>query len=120
MKAPHEPVVAYANAFFFTNPAATLKDQLKRAAAARPSMVVALDSLFWFCYGEGLSEAARLERFETGLRMLEAIPVPLHRRRHPRRNWRRGRDSFEGGDARTHSSRSATNVSRSGRERGRT
>ena len=74
---PHEPVVTHADAFFFTKPVEILEGQLKAAQEARPSVVVALDSLFWFCYGNLPSEEARLERFETGLRLLEKITVPV-------------------------------------------
>lgn len=74
---PHDPVVTHANAFFFTKPAEILQEQLKAAANAQPSLVVALDSLFWFCYGELGSEQERLDRFEAGLRLLETLTVPV-------------------------------------------
>lgn len=77
LNVPHEPVVTHANAFFFTKPVEILEGQLKSAQEARPTVVVALDSLFWFCYGNLPSEQARLERFETGLRLLEKITVPV-------------------------------------------
>jgi hypothetical protein len=35
--------------------------------------VIALDALFWFCYGEGLTEAQRIARFEEGINLLAPI-----------------------------------------------
>ena len=40
-------------------------------------LVVGVDFLFWFCYGEGSTDAGRAQRFETGLKLLEQIPCPL-------------------------------------------
>jgi hypothetical protein len=39
--------------------------------------VIAADFLFWFCYGEGPTDKDRLQRFETGLKLLEVVPCPL-------------------------------------------
>src|SRR6185369_1375393 len=35
------------------------------------------DFLFWFCYGEQESEAARARHFEYGLKLLEQITCPI-------------------------------------------
>jgi hypothetical protein len=53
------------------------EQQIKRALAAKPTLVVGIDFLFWFCYGKGFDEAGRLQHFEKGLELLEAIHCPL-------------------------------------------
>lgn len=74
---PHQPVTTQANAFFFLKPAETLRAQLKATLEAQPSLVVGLDTLFWFCYGNAANEKERVERFESGLRLMEEITVPM-------------------------------------------
>src|SRR6185436_10796583 len=39
--------------------------------------VVAVDFLFWFCYGSVENEDDRLKHFAAGLKFLEEIPGPL-------------------------------------------
>jgi len=39
--------------------------------------VVGVDFLFWFCYGHVREESERLQRFETGLKLLEKLRCPL-------------------------------------------
>lgn len=75
--APHEPIKNFASAFFFVRPEATGRRQIKRAPAARPTLVIALDFLFWYCYGDGDTDEERLKRFAEGLKLLESIPCPL-------------------------------------------
>jgi hypothetical protein len=53
------------------------QSQSERAAQSNPSLVVALDYLFWFCYGDGSTDKERLQRFEQGLKLLEAFRCPL-------------------------------------------
>jgi len=61
---------------FFTRPTRLGSDAVARAREADPTLVVALDFLFWYGYGD-LREDARLERLEDGLRALEALPCPV-------------------------------------------
>src|SRR5437879_6339113 len=75
--APHEPVQTLAHTMFFMDAEATGRDQIDRALKARPTLVVGIDFLFWFCYGDGPTEKDRLQRFETGLKLLEAVHCPL-------------------------------------------
>ena len=77
LNSPHEPVATHANTFFFTKPVEMLRTQLQATLAAKPTLVVGLDTLFWFCYGDWPTEQERLERFEVGLRLMEEVPVPL-------------------------------------------
>jgi hypothetical protein len=76
--APHEPMTNLANVTFFMQPNALGEAQITQALQAKPTMVVGLDFLFWYCYGEGESaEGARLRHFEQGLKLLESVPCRL-------------------------------------------
>jgi hypothetical protein len=75
--APHEPVRNLASTMFFLQPEVLGRQQINQALKAGPTLVVGLDFLFWFCYGEMSADAERLRRFEKGLTMLEAIESPL-------------------------------------------
>ena len=75
--APHAPVKNLASALMFLNPESFGPMQIEAATNARPTLVIALDFLFWFCYGDGRTDAERAQRFETGLKLLEQIPGPL-------------------------------------------
>lgn len=72
------------NGFFFTSPMKTGPKLLDQALARDPTLVVALDFLFWFGYGatdrEGQaikSEDQRLQLLEEGLVLLERVECPL-------------------------------------------
>ena len=73
----HEPVQNLANTMFFIQPEAAGRYQIDQALEARPTLVVGIDFLFWFCYGEGPTDKDRLQRFEKGLKLLEAVDYPL-------------------------------------------
>ena len=75
--APHEPVQNFANSMFFLQPEAEGRRQIGQAARSKPTLVVGLDFLFWFCYGDGSSDEERLKRFEQGLKLLAGIPCSL-------------------------------------------
>ncbi len=77
LKAPHEPVKNLANALFFLLPEPAGRMQIEKAVEARPTLVVGVDFLFWFCYGQGTNDAERLARFEGGLKLLESVKCPL-------------------------------------------
>ncbi|HEX5220268.1 MAG TPA: SGNH/GDSL hydrolase family protein, partial [Verrucomicrobiae bacterium] len=77
LKVPHDPVVNLGNAFFFFQPEAMGRQQVGRALTNRPTLIIGLDFPFWFLYGEGDTDEARLQRFEQGLKLLEAISCPL-------------------------------------------
>jgi hypothetical protein len=62
---------------FFLQPELVGRQQIDLALKAGPTLVVGLDFLFWFCYGNMTTDAERLLRFEKGLAMLEAIEGPL-------------------------------------------
>ncbi len=75
--ASHEPVRNFASAMFFMQPEQQGQSQSERALQSNPSLVIALDYLFWFCYGDGSTDKERLQRFEQGLKLLEAFRCPL-------------------------------------------
>lgn len=77
IKAPHSPVANLASPLLFLNPEAFAPMQITAATNAHPTLVVGLDFLFWFCYGDGGTEAERTERFEGGLKLLEQFHCPL-------------------------------------------
>jgi len=74
---PHPPVKNLASALFFMNPEAFAPLQIAAATNSRPTLVIGVDFLFWFCYGDGNSDAERAARFEQGLKLLEPIRCPL-------------------------------------------
>jgi hypothetical protein len=74
---PHAPPKNLGTAMFFLSPDALAVQEVESATNTRPTLVVAVDFLFWFCYGEEDSEAARARHFEYGLKLLEQIPCPL-------------------------------------------
>ena len=75
---PHEPVESLAHALFFMQPEAAGQNQIRDALEAKPTLVIGVDFLFWFCYGtQARTDAERQKRFEHGLKLLGAIECPL-------------------------------------------
>lgn len=74
---PHEPVNNLANTLFFMQPALEGRRQINEALKAKPTLVLAVDFLFWFAYGASSTDSERVNRFEQGLKLLEEIPCPL-------------------------------------------
>jgi hypothetical protein len=70
-------VLDEASEFLFLNPETLGAIQIKKAAGADPTLLVAVDFLFWFFYGDGDTTAERLARLETGLAHLEAFDCPV-------------------------------------------
>lgn len=62
---------------FFTAPRLFGPKAASDALATQPTLVIALDWLFWFGYGEFDSDAKRLESFEFGLKQLEPFTCPV-------------------------------------------
>jgi len=75
--APHAPVLNLANALFFLQPEPLGHAQISRALKEQPSVLLGVDFLFWYCYGRGINDAERLQRFEAGLKLLEPVACPL-------------------------------------------
>jgi len=74
---PHDPVRSLASTLLFLQPETEAQRQIELAREAKPSMVIGVDFLFWFCYGEGPTDQQRLARFEKGLKLLEPLGCSL-------------------------------------------
>ncbi len=77
VRAPHHPPQNLANALFFVMPDDMGHEQIRQAMTNRPTLVIGIDFLFWFCYGRGQTDRDRQAHFEKGLRFLEAVNCPL-------------------------------------------
>lgn len=75
--APHGSVSATTSLFFFTSPDSIGEKLVAKTVAADPTLVVALDYLFWFGYGVQPTDEERLKHLDRGLSSLESIPCPL-------------------------------------------
>jgi hypothetical protein len=75
--APHQPAVNVGNAGFFILPNEIGHYQIRQALSNNPTLVIGIDFLFWFCYGRGDTDQERLEHFDEGLQLLEAVKCPL-------------------------------------------
>ncbi len=80
----HEPVLSHADNLLFLDPLHAGPAQVESALDEDPTLVIAIDYLFWFGYGlQGASgelldsEAGRLELLERGLASLEPLRCPL-------------------------------------------
>jgi len=74
---PHQEIQNLASTFFFMQPEAEGKKQIELALERKPTLLLGVDFLFWFCYGEGHTDQERLRRFETGLKLCEFFLCPL-------------------------------------------
>lgn len=74
---PHAPVVGLGNALLFQSPLERGAAQVERAQELDPTLVVALDFLFWFGYGMPLTESQRLGLLEHGLELLGRFSCPV-------------------------------------------
>ena len=74
---PHTPVQNLASTFFFLQPETEAKREVDLALENRPTLVLGVDFLFWFCYGDGPTDRERLRRFEGGLKLCEAFRCPV-------------------------------------------
>lgn len=74
LSAPHEPVRSTATAMFFTSAEPIARSQIAAAVAAKPTLTVSVDFLFWFCYGRLQNQEQRLELLEKGLALLQQLP----------------------------------------------
>ena len=64
--------------WFFMEPARKGEKQVDAALASSPTLVVALDFLFWYGYGDGFrSDDDRLANLERGLAQLDRFTCPI-------------------------------------------
>ena len=76
---PHEEVAYFGEPMFFADPVVHGKELIERITAYDPTLIIAVDYLFWFAYGDvGLSgEEFRIKKFQEGLSILGNIQIPL-------------------------------------------
>lgn len=81
---PPEHVAQHTSLFFFTHPFERGKALVSRAKAFRPTLVLAIDFLFWFGYGNldaagsrFTAEADRLRLLARGQSLLEEFECPV-------------------------------------------
>jgi hypothetical protein len=74
---PHEPLKNLSSAMLFMSPEAIATQEIEAATNNQPTLVIAVDFMFWFCYGQGRNDVERAQRFEYGLKLLERLPCPL-------------------------------------------
>lgn len=77
LRAAHAPVLPRTSLFFFTDPQGTGKSLAATARSADPTLVVAIDYLFWFGYGACASPDGRLELLDRGLALLDEFHCPV-------------------------------------------
>jgi|SRR5689334_4563508 len=76
--AKHSPVIDASSEYTFIDALGSSKSAAKALAKADPTLVVALDYLFWFGYGATWgSEEKRLDALELGLKSLEGLNCTL-------------------------------------------
>jgi hypothetical protein len=75
--APHDRPKNLASPMLFMSPEAIAIREVEAATNRQPTLVIAVDFMFWFCYGEGRTDADRAARLEYGLKLLERIPCPV-------------------------------------------
>jgi hypothetical protein len=77
LRVEHGEVRSASSSLLFINPIVAAETCARQAAAARPTLVVAVDFLFWFGYGFKAGEAQRLADLEKGLKLLERFACPV-------------------------------------------
>lgn len=73
---PHDPIVNAASSFLFLDPLGTGEERVERALEVEPTVVIAVDFLFWFTYGS-IPEEERPVLLERGLALLDRLPCPV-------------------------------------------
>ncbi len=76
---PHEEVAYFGDPLFFTRPSIYGNQLMDEIKAYKPTLIIAVDYLFWFAYGNiGFdSEEFRIHRFKEGLSILDKVQSPL-------------------------------------------
>lgn len=77
LAAPHGTVRSLGNGFFFMDPLEVGAKMIAQAKELDPTLLVAVDFLFWYGYGTLPSDAARLERLDQGLELLAGFDCPM-------------------------------------------
>ena len=77
--APHEEVAYFGKSMFFARPVVFGSELIDEITKYDPTLIVAVDYLFWFAYGNVAfsGEKHRIDRFKEGLSILENIQSDL-------------------------------------------
>lgn len=67
----------HASLAFYSDPVSYGRSLLVDGLQEEPTLIVALDYLFWFGHGHSSSEEARLDSLKQGLSFLESVGCPL-------------------------------------------
>lgn len=74
LKLPHETLDT-ADIYFFMGPSKNGKEAIEKMEKFEPTLVFAIDFLFWFGYGSGWP--SREERLKQGLKLVERLKCPV-------------------------------------------
>lgn len=77
IKTPTGEFHNFSNRFCFIHPLGISHRQVSNALKSKPSVVVAVDQLFWHLYGNFASTKQRLITFKSALDKLDSIDCPL-------------------------------------------
>lgn len=77
MRVSHQPVAKLADSRFFSNPTGQAQRQVEAALALEPTLVIALDYLFWLGYGRVAEPEDRITGLNRGLAQLERFDCPV-------------------------------------------
>lgn len=77
LEPPLPPPLRRTSSLFFLRPELTGRAYVDRAVSFRPTLVVALDFLFWYGYGFASGPEERLQRLERGLAQLDRLACPI-------------------------------------------
>ncbi len=76
---PHEEVAYFGDPMFFANPVVSGKEIIEKISAYDPTLIIAVDFLFWYAYGTASIEGEedRIKKFNEGLSCLENVKSDL-------------------------------------------
>ena len=76
---PHEEVAYFGESMFFNRPVVYGKELIEKITTYEPTLIIAVDFLFWYAYGNvGIEgEERRIKRFKEGLSILEKVQSQL-------------------------------------------
>jgi len=77
LKLPESKISNFSNRFCFIYPLGISQKQLNDAKKLKPTVLFAVDQLFWHLYGDFASQKQRLITFKAALQKLDPITCPL-------------------------------------------
>ncbi len=77
LKTDHAKVASHVKSMMFMDAPKHGLEEIEGARGADPTLLVGIDYLFWFAYGQAPSDEERAARFEKGLALLEGFTCPV-------------------------------------------